>query len=87
MENWKLKIWEHINFNSKQKIKIQQLLQNQILQLAGFSDMDGIFFAQNKYGYLWTSISNLYIIFNKDTVCIGVSCNINYSFSAIYSKK
>lgn len=80
-----VKLWQTIEFTSEQKNKIQQLLENQVLQLAGFRNSNGTFNSQGKYGYLWTSIPWVYIRFGEDAVCIdndGLSC----SFSAVRSE-
>ena len=83
MKKWKLKMWEWIKFTNEQKNKIQQLLQSQVLQLAGCRDAVGRFNYQGRYGYLWTSIPWVYFKFGEDEVCVDSNGSPSCSFSAI----
>ncbi len=86
MKNWKLKKWEWIKFTPEQKNKIQQLLQSQVLQLAGCRGSSGKFLGQGRYGYLWTSIPGVYIGFDEDEVYVGSSILPSCFFSAVRSE-
>lgn len=86
MKEWKLKKTEFIDFNTEQKIRIQQLLASKIIWLAGCINSLDIFHGQCKYGYLWTSKEGVNIVFNKDYVFIENS-DTECSYSAVYSEK